>query len=160
MTCAANCITVRKRCPVNLTLFLTWLCLEERHESRRLEADPDAVDDHNFLCALLCSSCSTTRCCIAFWTIESISDFFRLVCRNSLCMPVQRHIHTGFSLEFPSARRIANEGGELHAPFPGFCLETYKLQDELITCNTVPPVSCGQMGLIYRESLYNLQLAI
>ena len=44
------------------------------------------MDDHNFFCALLCSACSTTCCCIAVWTVESNSDFLRPICRNRLCL--------------------------------------------------------------------------
>ena len=43
------------------------------------------MDDHNFFCALLCSACSTTCCCIAVWTVESNSDFLHPICRNRLC---------------------------------------------------------------------------
>ena len=39
--------------------------------SRHLELSPDAVDGHDFCCAL-CSSCSTTCCCIAVWAVESV----------------------------------------------------------------------------------------
>ena len=45
MTCAADWIihVVRKCIPLS-----DQLCPEAGHESRRLESDPDAVDDHNF----------------------------------------------------------------------------------------------------------------
>ena len=90
------------------------------------------MDDHNFFCALLCSACSTTCCCIAVWTVESNSDFLRPICRNRLCLSglgISRQ--TGFNLEFPSPRWIACQGYELHPPFFRFCLETYKLLGEL-----------------------------
>ena len=92
-----------------------------RHRSRCLETDPDAVDDHNFLRALLCSACSTTRCCNAVWTVVLNCDFFRPSCQNSICMSrlgISRH--TGFSLEFPSPREIAGQGLGLNPPFLGF----------------------------------------
>ena len=54
--------------------------------SRRLVSDTDAVDDHNFYCALLCSTYSTTCCCIAVWTVESNRDFLRPICQNILCI--------------------------------------------------------------------------
>ena len=75
------------------------------------------MDDHNFFCALLCSACSTTCCCIAVWTVESNSDFLRPICRNRLCLSglgISRQ--TGFNLEFPSPRWIACQGYELHPP--------------------------------------------
>ena len=84
----------------------------------RLESDPDAVDDHNFYCALLCSTCSTTCCGIAVWTVESNHDFVRSICRNSLSLSglgISRQ--TGFSLAFPSPTWIACQGKELHPPF-------------------------------------------
>ena len=71
---------------------------------------------------------STTCCCIAVWTVESIYDFLRPICRNRLCISglgISRQ--TGFNLEFPSPRWIACQGCELHPPFFRFCLETYKL---------------------------------
>ena len=77
-----------------------------RHRSRRLESDPGAVDDHNFFCALLCSACSTTCCCIAVWTVESNSDFLRPICRNRLCLSglgISRQ--TGFNLGTVSSGR-------------------------------------------------------
>ena len=61
------------------------------------------MDDHSFFCALLCSACSTTCCCIAVWTVESDSDFLRPICRNRLCLSglgISRQ--TVFNLEFPS----------------------------------------------------------
>ena len=88
--------------------------------------------DHNFFCALLCSACSTTCCCITVWTVESNYDFLRPIHRNRLCISglgISRQ--TGFNLEFPSPRWIACQGYELHPPFFRFCLETYKLLGEL-----------------------------
>ena len=79
------------------------------------------------------SSCSTTRCCVAFWTVESISDQFRTICRNRLCLLgllVGISLHKGFSLAFPSPWWIANQGWGLHTPFATFCLETYQLLGE------------------------------
>ena len=116
---SAYCFTSRKAVRrFNLTLFPDQIVLEAIQRSRRLESDPDAVDDDNFFCALLCSKYSITRCCIAVWTVESNQDFLRPICRNS---------HTCFSLEFPSPRWIANQAQELHLPFFRFCLETYRL---------------------------------
>ena len=66
------------------------------------DRDPDAVDDHNFYCALLCSTHSTTCCCIAVWTVES-NDFLRPICQNRLAYQEGISRHTDFSLEFPSA---------------------------------------------------------
>ena len=83
-------------------------------------------------CALLCSTCSTTCCCIAVWTVESNYDFFRPIFRNRLCISrlgISRQ--TGFNLVFPSPRWIACQGYELHPPFFRFCLETNKLLGEL-----------------------------
>ena len=124
---------MRKRCADSTSLSLPELTVPEaRHRSRHLESDPDAVDNHNFFCALLCSTCSTTCCCIAVWTVESNYDFLRPICRNRLCISelgISRQ--TGFNLEFPFTRWIACQGYELHTPFFRFCLETYKLLGEL-----------------------------
>ena len=123
----------------NLTLSLSELTVprgktqvKARHRSRRLESDPGAVDDPNFLCALLCSACSTTCCCIAVLTVESNYDFLRPICRHRLCkygLGISRQ--TGFNLKFPSPRWIACQGYELHPPSLRFCLVTYKLLGEL-----------------------------
>ena len=72
------------------------------------------MDEHNF-CALLCSACSTTCCCIAVWAVESNYDFLRPICRNRLCISglgISRQ--TGFNLEFPSPRWVACQGYEFH----------------------------------------------
>ena len=115
------------------SVFLTWPCPEVSHESRRLESDPDAVDEHDFLCALLCSSYSTTFCSIAFWTVNRwISQWFHPSLRPRQFLQFLHEIlgifrHTGFSLQIPSPKRIAKQGWGLHQLFPRFCLLTYCL---------------------------------
>ena len=120
---------MRKRCADSTSLSLPELTVPRGKTQVKTSG---AVDDHNFFCALLCSACSTTCCCIAVWTVESNSDFLRPICRNRLCLSglgISRQ--TGFNLEFPSPRWIACQGYELHPPFFRFCLETYKLLGEL-----------------------------
>ena len=125
-------IIVRKMCADSTSI--SFLELTVPRGKTRLESDLDAVNDHNFYCALLCSTCSTTCCGIAVWTIESNHDFIRPICRNSLSiygLGISRQ--TGFSLAFPSPIWIACQGKELHRSFFRFCLETYKLLGELST---------------------------
>ena len=114
------------------------------------------------LCALFCSACSTTFCCIAVWTVESNYDFVRPIRRNRLCISglgISRQ--TGFNLEFLSPRWIACQRYELHPPFVRFCLEAFKLLGELsgqvrrsrlllfhatVPCNQYPCSHAGGWG--------------
>ena len=72
MTCALNWIIGRKRHAESTSLSRPDL-VESRGKtvSGQLELSPDAVDDQDFCCALSCSPCSTTCCCIAVWAVKS-----------------------------------------------------------------------------------------
>ena len=71
MTCAVNWIIVRERRAESTSLSHPDLAGSRgKTVSGHLELSPDAVDDHDFFCALSCSPCSTTCCCIAIWAVE------------------------------------------------------------------------------------------
>ena len=62
MTCAVNWIIVRER----RALSRPGLAGSRgKTVSGNLELSPDAVDDHDACCALPCSPCHTTCCCIS-----------------------------------------------------------------------------------------------
>ena len=72
MTSAVNWIKVRERRAESTSLSRPDLAGSRgKTVSGHLEKTPDAVDDHDFCCALSCSPCSTTCCCIAVWAVES-----------------------------------------------------------------------------------------
>ena len=72
MTCAVNWIIVRERRAESTSLSHPDLAgFIGKAVSGHLELSPDAVDDHDFCCALSCSPCSATCCCIAIWAVES-----------------------------------------------------------------------------------------
>ena len=72
MPCAMNWIIVRERRAESTSLSHPDLAGSRgKTVSGHLELSPDAVDDHDFFCALTCSPCSTTCCCIAIWAVES-----------------------------------------------------------------------------------------
>ena len=72
MACTVNWIIVRERRAEPVSLSRPGLAGSRgKTMSRHLELSPDAVDDHDFSCALSCSPCSTPCCCIAIWAIES-----------------------------------------------------------------------------------------
>ena len=61
MICAVNWIKVRERRAESTSLSRPDLAGSRgRTVSGHLELSPDAVDDHDFCCALSCSPCSTT----------------------------------------------------------------------------------------------------
>ena len=71
MTCTANWFIVRERCAESTSLIRPDLAGPRgKTVSGHLELSPDAVDDNDFCCALSCSPCSTTCCCIAIWAVE------------------------------------------------------------------------------------------
>ena len=86
--------------------------------SRHVELNPDAVDDHDFCCALLCSPCSTTCCCIAVWAVGPLNqrnDFNRPSCQGTLYITgTGKSRYAGFCSELPTPRWIADQG--LRAP--------------------------------------------
>ena len=72
MTCAVNWIIVRERRAESTSLSHPDLPGSRgKTVSGHLELSPDAVDDHDFFCALSCSPCSTACCCIAIWAVKS-----------------------------------------------------------------------------------------
>ena len=72
MICAVNWIIVRERRAESASLSRPDPAGSRgKTVSGHLELSPDAVDDHDFCCALSCSPCSTTCCCIAVWAVES-----------------------------------------------------------------------------------------
>ena len=72
MPCAVNWIIVRERRADSTSLSHPYLAGSRgKTVSRHLELSPDALDDHDFFCALTCSPCSTTCCYIAIWADES-----------------------------------------------------------------------------------------
>ena len=72
MTCAVKWIIVRERCAESTSISRPDLAGSRgKTVSGYLELSPDAVDDHDFCCALSCSPCSTICCCIAVWAVES-----------------------------------------------------------------------------------------
>ena len=72
MTCAVNWIIVRERRAESTSLSHPDIAGSRgKTVSGHLELSPDAVDDHGFFCALSCSPCSTTCCCIAIVMISS-----------------------------------------------------------------------------------------
>ena len=59
MKCAVNWIIVRERSAESTSLSRSDLAGSRgKTVSGHLELSPDAVDDHDFCCALLCSPCS------------------------------------------------------------------------------------------------------
>ena len=77
-TCAVNWIIVMERSAVSTSSRPDLAGARGKTVSRHLELSPDAVDDHDVFCALSCSSCSTTCCCIAVWAAESEKWFLPL----------------------------------------------------------------------------------
>ena len=72
MTCAVNWIIVRERRAESTSLSRPDLAGSRgKTVSGHLELSPDAVDDHDFCCALSCSPYSTTCRCNAVWAVES-----------------------------------------------------------------------------------------
>ena len=66
MTCAVHWTIARERRARSTSLFRPDLAgSRSKTVSRHLELSLDEVDDHDFCCALSCSPCSTTCCCIA-----------------------------------------------------------------------------------------------
>ena len=72
MTCAVNWMIMRERRAESTSLSCPDLAQSRgKTVSGHLELSPDAVDDHDFCCALSYPPCSTTCYCIAVWAVES-----------------------------------------------------------------------------------------
>ena len=100
-TCAVNWIIVRERRAESISLSRPDLAGSRgKTVSRHLELSPDAVDDLDFCCALSCSLCSTTCCCIAIGLLNHSNDFLHPSCRSRLYITGSRY--AGFCLEFNS----------------------------------------------------------
>ena len=113
---------------------------------------PDAVDDHDFCCALPCSLCSTTCYYIVVWAVESSAP----AVETDYTTGTDKSRYAGVWLELPTPRWIADQGFRVPSALDILCIQCKFNKNTLFSSSrfvniTILPMSTCQ--IILQKSL-------